>query len=54
MSSDQVEASYMIIFGEGLWRVEEKSFPWSGETHRGMPFADEEVEKLKAGSHSYF
>ena len=52
MSLDQVEASYMIIFGDGLGRVGEKSFPWSGETHHVKPSIDEEVEKLIAESRS--
>ena len=42
MPSDQEEASHTIVAGEGIHRVEEKSFPWTGETHHGKSSVDEE------------
>ena len=44
MSSDQEEASHTIVAGEGIRRVEEKSFPWTGEAHHGKPATGEEGE----------
>ena len=41
MSSDQEEVSHTIVAGEGIHRVEEKSFPWTGETHHGKSSIDE-------------
>ena len=53
MSSDQEDASHMIVIGEGICRAEESlCLEAEKSTMRSLQI-DEEVEKLKAESHKF-